>query len=347
MPILKNEGFSFDHHNDIPLKQLIENFPVHLSEALENIQKSNLKSPTHSISNVLITGLGGSGIGGTIVAELAAPLANVPIVVNKNYLIPAFVNENTLVIACSYSGNTEETLMATRQAMASGAQIACITSGGELKAIADEKGWNYLSMTGGNPPRSMFGYSFTYLLHFLEFYGLANLDTFSSVTEAIELIRSERDNMLSETRTLAEKLENTIPVIYSVSGGLGIASRWRQQLNENAKMLSWEAEIPEMNHNELVGWEGGDEKFFPIYLRNKSDFDRNQRRIGIIKEIIGGKTPHQEDVWSKGNSSVTNALYLIHYGDWVSYFLSEINQVDIMDIKSIDRLKSELSKVPL
>ena len=329
------------------MKQLIENFPVHLAEALENIANSKLEPSGKPISNVLITGLGGSGIGGTIISELAAPIAKVPVVVNKDYLLPSFVNEHTLVIACSYSGNTEETLMATNQALEKGAQVACITSGGALKEIADHRGLNYLSMKGGNPPRSMFGYSFTYLSYLLEFYGIADLQTESSIEESIALLRSEKDQLLVQAKQLAEKLENSIPIIYSVSGGLGIGSRWRQQLNENAKMLSWEAEIPEMNHNELVGWEGGDQRFFPVYLRNKEDFDRNQRRIEIIKEIIAGKTPHQEEVWSKGKSAHARALYHIHFGDWVSYFLSEINEVDIMDIKSIDRLKSELSKVPL
>jgi glucose/mannose-6-phosphate isomerase len=329
------------------LKQLIENFPGHLAEALKNIESSSLSSPTQTFNNVLITGLGGSGIGGTIVAELAEPIASVPIFVNKDYQIPAFVNANTLVIACSYSGDTEETLMAVDSAMQQGAHIACITSGGKLKALAEEKGLNYLSMTGGNPPRSMFGYSFTYLLYLLEFYDLAPFGTKSNVSKAIDMLRDSKEGILSAAGNLAQKLKGTIPIVYSVSGGLGVASRWRQQLNENAKMLSWEAEIPEMNHNELVGWEGGDERFFPVFLRNDADFDRNQKRIEIIKSIISEKTPHLEEVWSKGDSAIARCLYLIHFGDWVSYFLSELNQVDIMDIKSIDHLKSELSKVPL
>lgn len=329
------------------MKQLIENFPEHLSEALQNIENASLSKPERSFTNVLITGLGGSGIGGTIVAELAGPIATVPVTVNKDYQIPAFVNTDTLVIACSYSGNTEETLMAVNAARKQGAHIACITSGGQLHAMAEENGFNYLSMTGGNPPRSMFGYSFTYLLYLLEFYGLAAFDTRSKVSEAVNLLKSGKEEILSAASNLAGKLKGSIPIIYSVSGGLGVASRWRQQLNENAKMLSWEAEIPEMNHNELVGWEGGDERFFPVFLRNEDDFSRNQKRIEIIKGIISEKTPHLEEVWSKGDSSIARSLYLIHFGDWVSYFLSELNQVDIMDIRSIDHLKSELSKVPL
>jgi len=327
--------------------QLIEQFPNHLINALQICETANLHAPKKSIQNVVITGLGGSGIGGTITADLLAPICSVPVIVNKDYHMPAFVNENTLVIACSYSGNTEETLMAVKSAMKQGAHIACITSGGQLLAIAKEHGFNYLTMAGGNPPRSMFGFSFTYLLYLLEFYGLAAFNTKLAVRRSIDLLRSGKDELHAAAGDLAGKLKGSIPIIYSVSGGLGVASRWRQQLNENAKMLAWEAEIPEMNHNELVGWEGGDERFFPVFLRNENDFNRNQKRIEIIKGIISNKTPHLEEVWSKGDSAIARSLHLIHFGDWVSYFLSELNQVDIMDIRSIDHLKSELSKVPL
>lgn len=330
------------------MKELIANFSQHLAEALSNLQVTKNFNPSEKpIQNVVITGLGGSGIGGTIVAELAAPLANVPIVVNKDYLMPSFINENTLVIACSYSGNTEETLMATQKAFEKGAQVACITSGGQLKNIADEKGLNYLSMTGGNPPRSMFAYSFSYLLALLKFYGIANFKVETDLQEAIDLLNSDVEGTKAYASEVAENIKNTTPILYSVSGGLGVASRWRQQLNENSKMLSWEAEIPEMNHNELVGWEGGNSNYSAVFLRNETDFDRNQKRIEIIKGIISGKTNTVVEIWSKGESAIAKALYLVHLGDWVSYYLSEINQVDIIDIKSIDLLKSELSKVPL
>ena len=329
------------------MKDLISNFSRHLAEALDTIRKSNLKSPDREIRNVLITGLGGSGIGGTIVAEMVAPISKVPITVNKNYHIPSFVNQHTLVIACSYSGNTEETLMATGQALNAGAEVACITSGGELLKIANEDGLNVLSMQGGNPPRSMFGYSFAFLCSLLEFYKVIDMPVEADLEKAIALLNEEENDTKKNADTLADELKGKTAIIYAVNGGLGVASRWRQQLNENAKMLAWQSEIPEMNHNELVGWEGGSSEFVPVFLRNADDFDRNQKRIEIIKGIIGQKTDRILEVWSKGNSPIEKTLYLVHFGDWVSYYLSEINQVDIMDIKSIDLLKSELSKLPM
>lgn len=329
------------------MKDLISSFAQHLDDAKSILANSSLKHSNRSIRNVIITGLGGSGIGGSVAAELVARQASIPVVVNKNYLLPNFVSESTLLIACSYSGNTEETLMATEAAIEKGAQVATITSGGKMMEIAKQKGYNVLSMQGGHPPRSMFAYSFSFLCAYLEHYGIADWKMDAELEASIKLLNNEEAGILVEAERLATDLSGKIPIVYAVSGNLGIASRWRQQLNENAKMLAWEAEIPEMNHNELVGWEGGNRNFAPVFLRNENDFDRNQKRISIIQNIMKEKGAHIHEVWSKGDSNIQRALYLIHFGDWVSYYLSEINEVDILDIKSIDLLKAELSKMPL
>ena len=136
------------------MKELIAQFSQHLRDALSIIDTFQFKAADRAVQNVMITGLGGSGIGGSAIADLVASEAKVPITVNKNYDIPGFVGPHTLVIACSYSGNTEETLQAVAKAEAKGAIIACISSGGQLKALADEKGYNCLSMIGGFAPRS-------------------------------------------------------------------------------------------------------------------------------------------------------------------------------------------------
>lgn len=328
------------------MKQLIADFSSHLEDALNTIATTNFEPAPRAIHQVLITGLGGSGIGGSIIADLAAPKATVPIVVNKDYLIPAFVGEHTLVIACSYSGNTEETLTAVKTAIEQGAMVACITSGGQMKELANQYQFNQIGMQGGNPPRSMFGYAFTYLSFILTHYGIAEFDFADDIAEAIQLLNAEEANIKREAEKMAKKLEGKTTQILVVAGNLGIAARMRQQLNENAKMLAWEAEIPEMNHNELVGWEGGTSQYAALFLRNENDYDRNQKRIEIIKDIIGNKTDTVIEMWSKGKSALAKAAYMVHFGDWVSYYLSEINEVDILDIKSIDLLKHELGKVP-
>jgi len=324
---------------------LIQDFPNHLTEALAICQNSTLKPASGKIENVLITGLGGSGIGGTIVADLVAKQSKVPFVVNKDYQIPAFVGPNTLVFVCSYSGNTEETLMAMQASVEAGAQIAVITSGGIASKRADELKVNKIVVPGGNPPRSMLGYSLVALLFYIEHYKLANVDLAAQIPAITKMLLAEQDAMKLQAQLLAPKLQDKVFVVYAAEGMGGVATRWRQQLNENSKMVGWDAVVPEMNHNELVGWDGGTNAIAALFLRSNHDFSRNAKRIEINKELILPHTPHVFEIWAKQGTALAEALYLICWGDWLSYYLSELNKVDIMDIKAIDYLKSELSKL--
>jgi len=325
--------------------QLITDFPNHLLHAAAICSKAQLKSHTNQINNVLITGLGGSGIGGSIVADYAAKHSQVPILVNKDYHIPAFVNKNTLVIACSYSGNTEETLMAMAESLEAGAQVAIVTSGGMILERAKQAGLNAIVVPGGNPPRSMLGYSLVALMHYMRFYNILQTQPVEDWQTLANYLLHDQATMQEQSKQLAEKIAHKTVAVYAASGMAGIATRWRQQLNENAKVVGWDAAVPEMNHNELVGWAGGNNNHAAIFLRSNHDYSRNQTRMDISKEIILRKTDLVFDIWAKQNTSWAEALYLIHWGDWLSYYLHEIHQVDIMDIVVIDYLKNELSKI--
>lgn len=323
---------------------LIQDFPNHIKEANSLFKTAEISSLNH-IDNVVITGLGGSGIGGTIAAEVVSKECTVPIVVNNSYHLPAFVGSNTLVIACSYSGNTEETLMCFGQAQEMSAQISVITSGGVLLEKAKASGLDHVVIPGGNPPRSMLGYSLSVLLLMLDAYGLVNIDAESKLLSAAHLLEKENDSIRLNAKELASKTKNNIPVTYACAGFSGVAARWRQQFNENAKLPGWDAAVPEMNHNELVGWTGGSDAFVVYFLRSTEDFWRNQKRVEIVSEIIRKQVPQVYEIWTQGVSLVEQVFYLIHLGDWISYYLSEERGVDIVDIKDINYLKSELSKI--
>jgi glucose/mannose-6-phosphate isomerase len=325
------------------MKTLIQHFTKQLQDALEIGNNSILKQTDRSFNNVLITGMGGSGIGGTIISELASDI-NIPIFVNKTYDIPSWVDNNTLVIGSTYSGNTEETISVIKAAINVDAEVAFITSGGQANELAQKYNLNKIIVGGGNPPRSMLACSLVSLMFILNHYKITRFDISKEINNAISLLDKEESNIISESLILAEKLENTIPIIYSVSGYEGIAARFRQQINENAKMLCWHHTIPEMNHNELVGWAGGHKDFSVVILRNDDDSSKNQQRIKINKTIISNYTDKIFEIWSKGNSKITRTLYHIHFEDWVSLHLSEINQVDVVEVKVIDFLKSELAK---
>jgi len=327
------------------MNDYINDFTNHLKEAIEIANNTPLKANTKEIRNVLICGLGGSGIGGTIVSDIVSPKAKIPIAATKDYSIPNFVNKHTLVIANSYSGNTEETLFAIKKCHAKGAEIAVITSGGKLKALAEENNYNKIIIPAGQPPRAMFGYSFTELFYMLNHYEILDASFKSDFKKAIHLLDAEKPDIQNQAINLAKKMYKQTPVIYVANGFEGAAIRFRQQINENSKMLCWHHVVPEMNHNELLGWRTNVNNLAVIYLRNKSDYKRNQIRMDINKKIIAKYTENITEIWSKGNSVIENTLYHINLGDWVSWYLSEMNNVDAIEIDIIDFLKAELSKI--
>jgi glucose/mannose-6-phosphate isomerase len=327
------------------MSDYISDFTNHLREAIEIANNTSLKSNTKEIRNVLICGLGGSGIGGTILNDIVSPKTDIPIVATKDYSIPNFVNEYTLVIANSYSGNTEETLYALQKCQTRGAEIAVVTSGGGLRSIAEENNYNKIIIPSGQPPRAMFGYAFTELFYILNHYGIIDNSFKSDFKKAIYLLDAEKSDIQKKAMDLAKKMHGQTPVIYVANGFEGVAVRFRQQINENSKMLCWHHVVPEMNHNELLGWRTNVNKLAVVYFRNKSDYERNQIRMDINKSVISKYTKNITEVWSKGGSVIENTLYHINLGDWVSWYLSKMNDVDAIEIDVIDFLKGELSKI--
>jgi glucose/mannose-6-phosphate isomerase len=326
------------------MKELVANFSKQLQEALNIAQQSKISLPK-KIDTILITGLGGSGIGGTVVAELAIKTSTVPVIISKDYFIPAFINENTLVIVCSYSGNTEETISAMQLAMQKKAQFVCITSGGKIKEIAEQNYFDLIVIPGGFPPRSCIGYSLIQLLHVFETKQIANLHYKKEVEAAIKLLDRKEEENKQKAKVFAEKLHNKIPVIYSLGNTEGLAVRFRQQINENSKMLCWHHVIPEMNHNELVGWAGGNKNLAVCVLRTSFDYERNVKRLEINKEVFSKYTDTVFEIFAEGDSLLVQSLYLIHLTDWVSCYLADLKNIDPTEVKVIDFLKGALAKV--
>lgn len=327
------------------MEHLINNFPQQLAEAIDIGRKNRINFGGKKFSSIVVSGLGGSGIGGTIAAEVVSEEASAPILVTKDYFLPAFVNENTLVIISSYSGNTEETLSAMQQAINKKATIACITSGGKVVEIAQKNNLPYILIPGGMPPRSCLGYSLTQLFFVLNAAGIIS-DSFEKQLEnAVALLETEKVSIKKIAAEVTEKLYDKTPVIYSAAGYEGVATRFRQQVNENSKMLCWHHVIPEMNHNELVGWVDKNENIGVVIFRNSTDFSRTQSRIENNKQVIAGCTTTIIELFSKGESKLEKSIYLIHLGDWISLYMAQKRGVDATEVNVIDRLKGALSKI--
>jgi glucose/mannose-6-phosphate isomerase len=326
------------------MQTLVEGFPAQLEEAIRIGKSVVLSQPKNEIRNVLISGLGGSGIGGTIIAEFAFEKCPVPVNVTKGYFIPGFVNQETLVIISSYSGNTEETLACMEQAIAKNAHVVCVTSGGKIAELAKKHKLDCILIPGGMPPRACLGYSLTQLIFIFAKHKLIAESAISELENSISLLKNEQASIRKEAEQLAKNLSGKTPVIYCTTSYEGIAIRFRQQLNENAKILCWHHVIPEMNHNELVGWAGGTRDISVVLFRDADEYERNNFRISINKEIISKITPNFTEVISKGKSHIEKSIYLIHLSDWASVNLAAIRGVDAVEVNVINFLKGELSK---
>lgn len=324
------------------MDNLIASFTKQMSEAIE-IGKNIKLTPRHKeIRNVVVAGVGGSGIGANLVAELIAEKMQLPFVVCKDYFLPEFVDEHTLLIASSYSGNTEETLHALEEGIRRNSKIVCVSSGGSMEIIAKKAGLDFVSIPGGKPPRACLAYSFVQQLFILYTVNLIDDGFVVGIEEAIHLLDKEEKRIMKQARSISKKLNKKMAIIYSAANMEAVAMRWRQQLNENSKVLCWHHVIPEMNHNELVGWRTPG-KYAVIMLRNDTDYSRIQQRMNIAKNIISQYTPNILEIYSKGDSFIEKSLYLIHLGDWVSYFLSERRKVDPVEVNVIEYLKAELA----
>lgn len=325
------------------MKELVQNFTKQLAEAKAIADKAVVSS-SNTIQSVVVTGLGGSGIGGTILSELISDVCPVPIVINKDYFLPAFVNANTLVVVSSYSGNTEETLSAMQQAMAKNAQIACVTSGGKVLELAKQNQFDFIEIPGGMPPRSCIGYSLVQLIKLFVAKNLAPQSLLTDIENSVKLLNTENSNIKAEAENIAKKLHNKIAIIYSLGTCEGAAVRFRQQINENSKMLCWHHVFPEMNHNELVGWTTKNDNLHVITFKTSFDYNRTVKRYEVCKPLFEKYSSGVTEITAKGTSKLEQFFYLINIGDWISCYLADIKGIDPVEVKVIDHLKGELAK---
>jgi glucose/mannose-6-phosphate isomerase len=327
------------------MDKLITDFPQNVTDALNIAAKVTLKPSANPIRNVVICGMGGSGIGGKLVAQWIQSECPVPVFSFQDYHLPAFVGENSLVIGSSYSGNTEETLIALEEAHQRGAHIVSICSGGQLEQFCRDNGYDCIVVPGGNPPRTAVGFSIVQLTAIFVQLGLADGQRIREIETGRQLILDELDAIHAEAKKIAQFLHGKVPIVYAGANYEAVSVRAKQQFNENSKELCWQHVIPEMNHNELVGWGGGDDRFGALFLQTGDLTPRNQRRFDISVELVSDKTKNVYVTHAKGMNQIERSLYLIHLVDWASLYLSNLKNGDPMEIHVIDYLKDELSKL--
>jgi len=305
------------------------------------------------VKNIVVCGMGGSAIGGDLVKSYAIDILHVPMIINRDYTLPAFVNEDSLVIGSSYSGNTEETLESFAEAGNRRAQRIVITTGGKIAKIAEAENLPIIMIPGGLPPRAALGYSFSPMLTLFEELGLipdqsAEIEeTYNSLQIGIQEFDLTSPTSENTAKALAFALFKKLPLVYSDSFHFdSVAVRFRGQINENSKQLAYSALLPENNHNELVGWNRVDylkDVLIAIWLKDAETHKRVDFRMDFMAEVMDELGVESIIIESVGESLLARMFSLIQLGDWASYYLAILNEVDPLPVKIIDRLKSELS----
>jgi glucose/mannose-6-phosphate isomerase len=307
----------------------------------------DLRGPT----NVVVLGLGGSGIGGDVAASVLLPELPVPMYVAKTYHCPGFVGENSLVVASSFSGNTEETITAAHEARARGARMVVLAHGGQLAQLANEWGVPHLPIPEGIPmPRAGIAAVSIPLLVLLERVGLASgID--SQIEATVTQLRrriAELSRPDSAAARLARRIGRTLPLVYGEVGmGEAAAWRWKGQFNENAKVPSWCNRVPELTHNEICGWaQHGDvtrQVFTLIQLRHDFEHPRNSLRMSLVAELSEEIVHEVHDVHAQGDGRLAQLFDLIVQGDYVSLELAAQSAVDPGPIPILDDIKTAVA----
>ncbi len=307
------------------------------------------------VDNIVVLGMGGSAIGGDLIRSLFEGELTKPFQVNRDYAIPEFVGPRTLVAACSYSGNTEETLSGYAEARRKGAKIMTFCTGGKLKELAQADGYPVVLIPGGLSPRAALGYSFFPIMAVLE--KLAFLSPkdreFDEMLAVVERIQARMDVAVPENENFAKQLAREVygklPVIYGAGGWRAtVAARWKGQFNENAKNIAYWNAFPELNHNETVGWEAPAEVnalVHVIILRDAEEAPRLAKRVEVTRELMAAAVDGFTEIRAEGTSALARMFSLVYIGDFVSYYLSMLNGIDPSPVRVIDKLKAELAKL--
>jgi len=334
---------------------LLLDFPKQILAAKAIAEAARIGFQKRDFNKILFLGMGGSAIGADLVKSYLYFESKIPIQVYREYALPGYIDSSTLAFISSYSGNTEETISAYRCAKEKGATLIVISSGGKLKEIAYQDNITFIEIPGNLPPRCALGYLSIIPLCILAKLGIIK-DVGPQVNKVARILEELKEKSLKPhiglqdniAKSVALKLFNKFVVIYSASVHFDVCSlRFRGQLAENAKALASSHFLPEMNHNEIVGWQNPKKlfkDFCVVLLRDKDIPGRVVKRMDITSNIL-----HKEDIsiieiWSRGEDLLSRIFSLIHIGDFISFYLAILYGIDPTPVDRVTYLKNQLAK---
>ena len=305
----------------------------------------DFRIPKRGIKNICISGMGGSAIGGDIISAIVYTRGKLPVSVIRDYNIPKYVSPSTLFFSISYSGNTEETISAYAKAKKLGAKIVVITSNGELLETAQKDKTPVFVVPKGYPPRAALPFLFFPILNVLRELEIIEIGD-KEVKGVSRTLRKFMDENRIWAEEISKKVKEKMPFIYTEDKFSSIGRRWVTQINENSKSLAHYLPLPEMDHNEIVGWENPREmlKRSIIFFIKDRDTGKLEKRFRITEEMVKELAGEIFEIIPKGDTLLSRIFYLIQRGDYLSYYLALEYGVDPLPVRRIEELKMRLAK---
>ncbi len=327
------------------MNKLIEDFPLQLKESTSVYSRCSIKTVYPNINNIIVCGLGGSGFIGDLVLDLFSRDLSVPLITNKGYHLPHFADESSLLILTSYSGQTEEVVNCFEEALQKNLTPICISSGGKLKQLAAEHNFDFIDIPTGYPPRTSLAFGFTNMLYVLTHFNLIPEKHTTLPAELSAFLSSTQEEIKGNAKDCSNLFKDKIIVAYTEDRVESVALRLKQQINENSKSYCWFNILPELNHNELVGWKQNHHAIQSLFLRTSFENERNKHRFDFIKPIVSQYADSVIEIFPKGNTLAEQYFYLLHWSDWLSYYLALEQEQDPVEVRVIDNLKSYLKNI--
>jgi glucose/mannose-6-phosphate isomerase len=317
--------------------------PDHLRDALWRVDSAGLEE--WQSSGLLVCGVGGSAIGGDLAAAALGDRLTLPLTTVRGYGMPSWTPPDRTALCCSYSGDTEETLACYEAAEALGGRRVVVTTNGELAASARRDGVPVIGLPAGLQPRAAVGYMLVVAAEVAALCGAA-VGIRTEIDSTSVHLEAQREALAARAAELAAQLDGAIPVIYG--GGLTgpVAYRWKCEINENAKLPAFWGTLPELDHNEIVGWSGAgepsDTRFAAVFIEDRAQHPRERRRFEVTANLVEPNAEAVVRLETEGESPTERLLWAVMLGDLVSLQLAARRGVDPTPIEPIDRLKDEL-----
>jgi glucose/mannose-6-phosphate isomerase len=328
--------------------------PQHLEDALWRVESAGLERTLGELDGVgpmLVCGMGGSAIGADLAEAALGDRITKPMVTVRGYELPSWATTTSIVLCASYSGNTEETLACYDAAGALGAVRVAVTTGGRLAECARDDGVPVIPVPAGLQPRAAVGYM---MVSALEVAALA--DVSPGVRTEIDAAASGLVARAGEwgpdadsdslAKRVAQRAHRTCACIYGAGPTVPVARRWKTQINENAKVPAFYAELPEADHNEIVGWENASSlgSFLAVFLEDSDQHPRVRQRVELTAALIEGEAAGTLRLESVGSNAVERVLSLVLLGDLASIYLAVLRDTDPTPVEVIERLKAALAR---